>query len=384
MGGSVIYNPELEYEGSELLPEPTEAVVTHDGHLYPAEVSDADIAILFGVPTANMVYGQGDGTYQQPYEPNNLPQYHPQNAEYQYVDMPYGNNSPAINALAGGYANAFSGVASPFEALMMGKVLQDVGGWGNVNNQIQNRDKMDAYMAQGAVADDVMRMVQDGYGIDEARYAATTQHLLGQGNNARAAIGWTMPQYGKEADQRGAKVLDATVAAGGDYQAKGAFGYVPNHINAVSPSQGTITIDGNTITGVAPEYLTSSVYGAIQGNGAGTKAAGNAYMQNQQQSLKNAMTLSDNGVKVAQLQYGAGSNGKGLSKKGGNGSSYVEKLRELADEKHRQKKIEKALEKGWLRVEGISPDGVPIVVPNTNTNTNKAGNTTGVKFVTGL
>ena len=66
MGGSVIYNPELEYEGSELLPEPTEAVVTHDGRLYPAEVSAADIAAIYGVPTANMIYGQGDGTYKQP------------------------------------------------------------------------------------------------------------------------------------------------------------------------------------------------------------------------------------------------------------------------------------------------------------------------------
>lgn len=363
MVGSVIYNPELERE-----PEQAKAI---DLTGLPPQPP-----LPQGVQPANMVYGNGDGTFQQPYEPNNLPQYHPQNAVYQAVDMPYGNNSPAINALAGGYANVHTGVASPFEALMMGRVIRDIGGWGGVNNVIQDQDKMSAYLAQGDAANDALRMMQQGYGVDEARYAATTKHLLGQGKN-RAALGWTLPEYAKEADKQAARAMDTAIAAGGNYQSRGMFGYTPNGVQSINPSQGTITVNGQTITGVSPEYLLSAAYGAARGDGSGIKNAANLRMADLGAQARNGVKLSDNEVRTREMELGAKTGGRGLSTKstkaGSNGLEY------LAQQARNKEASDRRAYEKILATRGLRLDANGNIVP-LQTTTPQGGNNTGVAF----
>ena len=353
-----------------------------------------------------MVYGNGDGTFQQPYEPNNLPQYHPQNAVYQTVDMPYGNNSPAINALAGGYANVHTGVASPFEALMMGRVIRDIGGWGGVNNVIQDQDKMSAYLAQGDTANDALRMMQQGYGADEARYAATTKHLLGQGNN-RAALGWTLPEYAKEADKQAARAMDTAIAAGGNYQSRGMFGYTPNGVQSIDPSQGTITVNGQTITDVSPEYLLSAAHGAARGDGSGIKNAANLRMADLGAQARNGVKLSDNEVRTREMELGAKTGVRGLATKstktGSNGLEYLAQqahnkeasdrrglatkstktgsngLEYLAQQAHNKEASDRRAYEKILATRGLRLDANGNIVP-LQTTTPQGGNNTGVAF----
>lgn len=246
------------------------------------------------------------------------PQHIPENDYYQPINMPYaGQGSSAMESLERGYMH--NGGTTPLGAIMMGNLLQGKVGLGDgiagLHKSLQDQDKLLAYQGQEFIADDMNDLIQQGYGIDEARYAALTKYLLGQGGaSTRAALGTTMPEYGKQADERAARVMDATLAAGGDYESQGQFGYTPLHVQQVSPSQGTMTVGGKQITGIAPEYLMSGVYGAIKGNGAGTDAAYKARMNLDKEQYQQQKDLLEMQYKTALLQAGIDPNQKGQAR----------------------------------------------------------------------
>ena len=167
------------------------------------------------------------------------------------------------------------------ELLAFGSILngkKELGGLADVTATMQNADKMNAYAAQDAIVGRMQELMAAGASADEARYQAISEYMLAAGQD-RGAAAITIPEYAKAADAQAARVLDALTTAGGDYTAHGAFGYTPLGIKSVTANQDgsyNMNIGGRPVEGIAPEYTRMSVYGAIKGDGSGSKLA-NAY-----------------------------------------------------------------------------------------------------------
>ncbi len=60
-----------------------------------------------------------------------------------------------------------------------------------------------------------------------------------------------------------ARSLDTVMTAGGDYQANSAFGYTPlgGSVTAIQDGSYNMNVNGQRISGIAPEYARMSVYG---------------------------------------------------------------------------------------------------------------------------
>ncbi len=180
----------------------------------------------------------------------------------------------AMNALYADPKRAPSlGELLAFSSIMQGK--KDLGGLDTITATMQSADKMNAYAAQQNAAARMQQLMQGGASADEARYRAMSEELLRNGQG-RGAVAITIPEYAKAADAQAARLMDTALTAGGDYQANGAFGYTPLGIGSVTTnSDGSydMNIGGQNISGVAPEYTRMSVYGAIKGDGSGSKLA---------------------------------------------------------------------------------------------------------------
>lgn len=231
------------------------------------------------------------------------------------VTMPYDNGGLQHGAMNILYQNtpATFGQTLAFANLMQGKRGLS-GGISAMTETQQDIDKMNAYAAQGQVANRVQELMGSGLGMNEARYQALTEYGLANGLD-RMAIGATMPEYVKYADERTKREMDATAAAGGSYNARGAFGYTPLGVDGFSVnSDGTMnmSIGGRVISNVPMEYGLSSVYGAIKGDGSGSSNAATRFVSEQDKRYKYGTDISDNSVKVEELRTG-----KGLSKQNG-------------------------------------------------------------------
>lgn len=160
-----------------------------------------------------------------------------------------------------------------FSSIMQGK--KDLGGLDTITATMQSADKMNAYAAQQNIAGRMQQLMQGGASADEARYQAISEEMLRNGQG-RGAAAITIPEYAKAADTQAARNLDTAMTAGGDYRANGAFGYTPLGIGSVTAnSDGSynMNVNGQRISGIAPEYARMSVYGAIKGDGSGSKLA---------------------------------------------------------------------------------------------------------------
>lgn len=180
----------------------------------------------------------------------------------------------AMNALYADPKRAPSlGELLAFSSIMQGK--KDLGGLDTVTATMQSADKMNAYAAQQNIAGRMQQLMQSGASADEARYQAISEEMLRNGQG-RGAAAITIPEYAKAADAQAARNLDTVMTAGGDYQANSAFGYTPLGIGSVTAnSDGSynMNVNGQRISGIAPEYARMSVYGAIKGDGSGSKLA---------------------------------------------------------------------------------------------------------------
>ena len=180
----------------------------------------------------------------------------------------------AMNALYADPRRAPSlGELLAFSSIMQGK--KDLGGLDTVTATMQGADKMNAYAAQQNIAGRMQQLMQGGASADEARYQAISEEMLRNGQG-RGAAAITIPEYAKAADTQAARNLDTAMTAGGDYRANSAFGYTPLGIGSVTAnSDGSynMNVNGQRISGIAPEYARMSVYGAIKGDGSGSKLA---------------------------------------------------------------------------------------------------------------
>lgn len=180
----------------------------------------------------------------------------------------------AMNALYADPRRAPSlGELLAFSSIMQGK--KDLGGLDTVTATMQSADKMNAYAAQQNIAGRMQQLMQGGASADEARYQAISEEMLRNGQG-RGAAAITIPEYAKAADTQAARNLDTAMTAGGDYRANSAFGYTPLGIGSVTAnSDGSynMNVNGQRISGIAPEYARMSVYGAIKGDGSGSKLA---------------------------------------------------------------------------------------------------------------
>lgn len=263
------------------------------------------------------------------------------------VTMQYDNGGLQHGAMNILYQNtpATFGQTLAFANLMQGK-RELSGGISAMTETQQDIDKMNAYAAQGQVANRVQELMSSGLGMNEARYQALTEYGLANGLN-RMAIGATMPEYAKYADERSKREMDATAAAGGSYNARGAFGYTPLGVNGFSVnSDGTmnISIGGNVIKGVPTEYGLSSVYGAIKGDGYGSSNAATQFTSAQDKRYKYGTDISDNAVKVEELKTG-----KGLSKQ--NGLTLKERM--VLETHKADEAVRKEQEKSKLKSGGV-------------------------------
>ena len=180
----------------------------------------------------------------------------------------------AMNALYADPKRAPSlGELLAFSSIMQGK--KDLGGLDTVTATMQSADKMNAYAAQQNIAGRMQQLMHGGASADEARYQAISEEMLRNGQG-RGAAAITIPEYAKAADTQAARNLDTAMTAGGDYRANSAFGYTPLGIGSVTAnSDGSynMNVNGQRISGIAPEYARMSVYGAIKGDGSGSKLA---------------------------------------------------------------------------------------------------------------
>lgn len=180
----------------------------------------------------------------------------------------------AMNALYADPKRAPSlGELLAFSSIMQGK--KDLGGLDTVTATMQSADKMNAYAVQQNIAGRMQQLMQGGASADEARYQAISEEMLRNGQG-RGAAAITIPEYAKAADTQAARNLDTAMTAGGDYRANSAFGYTPLGIGSVTAnSDGSynMNVNGQRISGIAPEYARMSVYGAIKGDGSGSKLA---------------------------------------------------------------------------------------------------------------
>lgn len=209
----------------------------------------------------------------------------------------------AMNAL---YQNtpATFGQMLAFSNLMQGR--RDLGGGlGAMTQTMQDFDKMNAYSAQSNVAGRVQDLLSNGYDMNEARYLALSEYGLQNGYD-RMAVGATMPEYAKFADERAKREMDALAATGGAYQSSGAFGYTPRGVNSFhSNGDGTMdmVVNGQKVTNVPMEYGLSGVYSAIKGDGSGASNAATRWVNEQEKAWQYGSKLSDNDVAVAKLKY---------------------------------------------------------------------------------
>lgn len=198
----------------------------------------------------------------------------------------------ALNALYQSKDRAPSlGEMMAFASIMQGR--NTLGGLSDITKTTQDADMMNAYAAQGAVANEVQSLMAQGRSADEARYEALTNHLLANGQ-ARSAMATTMPEYARQADIRAGREMDAIIAAGGDYNGRGSFGYTPYGVRAVSTNgdgSRNININGNTVSQVAPEIANMSIYGAIKGDGSGIKSATDYGINYDKQRLANEVLI---------------------------------------------------------------------------------------------
>lgn len=180
----------------------------------------------------------------------------------------------AMNALYADPKRAPSlGELLAFSSIMQGK--KDLGGLDTITATMQGADKMNAYAAQQNIAGRMQQLMQGGASADEARYQAISEEMLRSGQG-RGAAAIAIPEYAKAADAQAARNLDTATTAGGDYRANSAFGYTPLGIGSVTAnSDGSynMNVNGQRISGIAPEYARMSVYGAIKGDGSGSKLA---------------------------------------------------------------------------------------------------------------
>lgn len=188
-----------------------------------------------------------------------------------------------------------------FSSILNGK--KDFGGLADVTATMQNADKMNAYAAQQNIANEVQRLMAGGRSAEEARYEALTNQLLANGQD-RSAVSTTIPEYAKQADIRAARELDAINAMDGDYTARGAFGYTPYGVRSLtSNADGSrnVNINGMTVSNVPSEYANFGVYGAIKGDGSGTKSATEYGINFDKQRMQNEINVAKVEAEVAKL-----------------------------------------------------------------------------------
>lgn len=188
-----------------------------------------------------------------------------------------------------------------FSSILNGK--KDFGGLADVTATMQNADKMNAYAAQQNIANEVQRLMAGGRSAEEARYEALTNQLLANGQD-RSAVSTTIPEYAKQADIRAARELDAINAMGGDYTARGAFGYTPYGVRSLTTNADgsrNVNINGTTLSNVPSEYANFGVYGAVKGDGSGTKSATEYGINFDKQRMQNEINVAKVEAEVAKL-----------------------------------------------------------------------------------
>lgn len=188
------------------------------------------------------------------------------------------------------------------------------GGIGDMTRTMQDIDKSNAYQAQGLVSDRVQDLIGQGYGVNEARYLALTEYGLANGLD-RMAIGATMPEYAKQADEEAKRQIDMAASMGGPYTSRGAFGYNPLGIQAIetnSDGSTNIIANGQRINQVPIDYLQNGVYGAIKGDGTGAINAAKHLASGAKDYATNAAKIADIDKLAISIANG-GSGGKGLS-----------------------------------------------------------------------
>lgn len=210
----------------------------------------------------------------------------------------------AMNALYADPKRAPSlGELLAFSSIMQGK--KDLGGLDTVTATMQSADKMNAYAAQQNIAGRMQQLMQSGASADEARYQAISEEMLRNGQG-RGAAAITIPEYAKAADAQAARNLDTVMTAGGDYQANSAFGYTPLGIGSVTAnSDGSynMNVNGQRISGIAPEYARMSVYGAIKGDGSGSKLANDYDMKYNDKLYSTAVDSMKAETEAAKILY---------------------------------------------------------------------------------
>ena len=164
---------------------------------------------------------------------------------------------------------------------------------------------MNAYAAQQSIASRMQQLMSSGASADEARYQAITEEMLRSGQG-RGAAAIAMPEYAKAADMQAARTLDALAAAGGDYEARRAFGYTPLGVGAMTANNDgsyNMNIGGKTVTGIAPEYARMSVYSAIKGDGSGSKLANDYDLKFNEKQYASAIDAAKSETEAAKILY---------------------------------------------------------------------------------
>lgn len=205
------------------------------------------------------------------------------------------------------------------QMLSFGNIMQGkrglTGGINALTQTMQDIDKMNAYAAQGQVAERVQDLMSQGYDMNEARYLALTEYGLQNGYN-RMAIGATMPEYAKYADARAKREMDTIAAMGGNYQSQGAFGYTPLGVqNFGSTGDGYFdaTINGQQVTGIPAEYFLNGVYSTVKGgDGSGTSNSATRWANTADKRWQMEKAISD-AETIADAVGIPGGNGRGLS-----------------------------------------------------------------------
>lgn len=160
-----------------------------------------------------------------------------------------------------------------FSSIMNGK--DKFGGISDVPVAMAGFDKANAYANQSGLADTILSLMAKGRSYEEARYEALSNSLLSDGLD-RSAIAVALPEYAKQADMQAMREIDTISALGGNYKSNNnSLGYVPLGIRdfGVDNGQGYMTVGNHRVTGVPPELLLATVYGAINGKGSASSKA---------------------------------------------------------------------------------------------------------------
>lgn len=201
-----------------------------------------------------------------------------------------------------------------FANLMQGKRGLS-GGIGAITSTMNDIDKMNAYAAQGQVAGRVQDLLAQGYDMNEARYLALSEYGLKNGYD-RMAVGVTMPEYAKYADESAKREMDTLAAMGGNYKARGALGYVPLGIDgfgATDDGHFSVRTRGQTITGIPKEAFLNGVYGAIKGDGSGSSNEATRTSKTFERVWNMEKAIADAKTAAEYARLGISTGGKGLS-----------------------------------------------------------------------